>query len=80
MNSARQQRGLPYSKSGGLADMIGALAKFLGRAGQRWGWSRLFIGASPQFPDVQPLDWSLDLPIGTSASRPSLTRAMRPAA
>ena len=28
---------LPYSKTGGLADMVGALAKFLARAGHQVG-------------------------------------------
>ena len=27
----------PYSKTGGLADMVGALAKFLAKAGHRVG-------------------------------------------
>jgi starch synthase len=55
----------PYSKSGGLADMIGALAKFLGRAGHEVGLvTPLYRGIAARFPGVQPLDWRLDLPMG----------------
>jgi starch synthase len=55
----------PYSKSGGLADMSGALAKFLGRAGHQVGLvTPLYRGISARFPSVQPLDWHLDLPMG----------------
>ena len=55
----------PYSKSGGLADMAGALAKFLARAGHQVGLvTPLYRGIRARFPDVQPLDWRLDLPMG----------------
>jgi len=55
----------PYSKSGGLADVAGALAKFLGRAGHQVGVvTPLYRGIRARFPDVQPLDWQLDLPMG----------------
>jgi len=55
----------PYSKSGGLADMAGALAKFLGRAGHEVGLvTPLYRGIRARFPGVQPLDWQLDLPMG----------------
>ncbi len=55
----------PYSKSGGLADMAGALAKFLGRAGHEVGVvTPLYRGIRARFPSVQPLDWQLDLPMG----------------
>jgi starch synthase len=55
----------PYSKSGGLADMVGALAKFLTRAGHRVGLvTPLYRGTRDQFPDIQPFDWNLDLPMG----------------
>jgi starch synthase len=55
----------PYSKSGGLADMAGALSKFLGRAGHQVGVvTPLYRGIRARFPDVQPLDWDLDLPMG----------------
>ncbi len=56
----------PYSKSGGLADMVGALAKFLARAGHQIGLvTPLYRGILERFPDIRPLDWNLDLPLGT---------------
>jgi starch synthase len=55
----------PYSKSGGLADMLGALAKFLGRAGNQVGLVTPFYrGIRDRFPGVEPFDWKLDLPMG----------------
>jgi starch synthase len=56
---------LPYSKTGGLADMVGALAKFLARAGHDVRLvTPLYRGLRVQFPDIQPVDWVLDLPLG----------------
>jgi starch synthase len=56
----------PYSKSGGLADMVGALAKFLARAGHQVGLvTPLYRGILDRFPDMELLDWKLDLPMGT---------------
>jgi len=55
----------PYSKSGGLADMVGALAKFLGRAGQTVGVvTPLYRGIAERFPEIQKFDWWIDLPLG----------------
>jgi starch synthase len=55
----------PYSKSGGLADMVGALAKALARAGHHVGVvSPLYRGIRERFADLQPFDWNLDLPLG----------------
>ncbi|MGD0812358.1 MAG: glycogen synthase GlgA [Verrucomicrobiota bacterium] len=57
---------LPYSKTGGLADMVGALAKFLARAGHEVRLvTPLYRGLRVQFPDIQPFDWHLDLPLGS---------------
>ena len=57
----------PYSKSGGLADMVGALAKFLARAGHQVGLvTPLYRGIREKFPEIQPFDWNLDLPLGES--------------
>ena len=57
---------LPYSKTGGLADMVGALAKFLARAGHEVRLvTPLYRGLRVQFPDIQPIDWRLDLPLGS---------------
>nr|MBP8261326.1 glycogen/starch synthase [Verrucomicrobiota bacterium] len=44
----------PYSKTGGLADMVGALGKYLARAGHRVGivtpYYRHLRSHSPPFP------------------------------
>src|SRR5262245_65295556 len=59
----------PYSKSGGLADMVSALAKALGRAGHRVGLvTPLYRGIRERFP-LQWLDYYLDLPHGPSRAR-----------
>ncbi len=56
---------VPYSKTGGLADMVGALAKFLARAGHEVGLvTPLYRGIREEFPDLQPFDWVLNLPLG----------------
>ncbi len=58
---------LPYSKTGGLADMVGALAKFLARAGHKVGVvTPLYGGMREKLAALQPLDWKLDLPMGPS--------------
>src|SRR5687767_8111126 len=55
----------PFSKSGGLADMVGALAKALGRAGHQVGLvTPLYSGILDRFPDIAPFDWRIDLPLG----------------
>ena len=55
----------PYSKSGGLADMVGALAKTLAAQGHRVGVvTPLYRGLREKFPAVQRFDWTLDLPFG----------------
>jgi starch synthase len=57
---------LPYSKTGGLADMVGALAKFLARAGHQVGVvTPLYRGMRERFPELRPFDWKLDLALGT---------------
>src|SRR5687768_12777392 len=55
----------PFSKTGGLADMVGALAKALGRAGHQVGVvTPLYAGIRERFPGMQKLDWSMHLPLG----------------
>jgi starch synthase len=55
----------PYSKSGGLADMVAALGKALGRAGHRVGLvTPLHRGIRERFPDLQGFDYHLNLPLG----------------
>jgi starch synthase len=56
---------LPYSKTGGLADMVGALGKYLARAGHQVGLvTPLYLGLRETFLDIRPFDWKLDLPLG----------------
>jgi starch synthase len=55
----------PYSKTGGLADMVGALAKTLARAGhQARIVTPLYWGIQQQFPNIRRADWWFDLPLG----------------
>ena len=57
----------PYSKTGGLADMVGALAKALGRAGHEVTLiTPLYGSIRRRFPDLRRFDWHLDVPLGTS--------------
>ncbi len=55
----------PYSKTGGLADMVGALAKALERAGHDVTVvTPLYRGIRERFPEMIRLDWHMDLPLG----------------
>jgi starch synthase len=55
----------PYSKTGGLADMAGALAKSLAHAGHRVGVvTPLYRGILEKFPGLKKMDWHMDLPLG----------------
>src|SRR5260221_13107743 len=55
----------PFSKTGGLADMVGALGKALARADQRVGIvTPLYQGIRERFPSIRfefPLDISLGM-------------------
>ena len=56
----------PYSKTGGLADMAGALAKALAHAGHQVGVvTPLYRGIQERFPAIQKMDWRMDLPLGS---------------
>src|SRR5262245_1660525 len=60
----------PYSKSGGLADMVAALGKALARAGHRVGLvTPLYRGIREKFPAVQWFDYWLELPLGQDRLR-----------
>ena len=60
----------PFSKSGGLADMVGALAKTLAAQGHQVGVvTPLYRGIQKKFRDIRPFDWRLDLPLGDSRVR-----------
>src|ERR1022692_1242296 len=55
----------PYSKTGGLGDMVGALAKALTRAGHQVGLvTPLYAGIRKRFPEIKLFDWTLNLPLG----------------
>ncbi len=57
----------PYSKTGGLADMVGALAKFLARAGNQVGVvTPLYRGILEKYPEIKRLDWDINLPLGST--------------
>ena len=57
----------PYSKSGGLADMVAALAKTLAAAGHQVGVvTPLYRGIRKRFPEARPFDWRLNLPLGSA--------------
>jgi len=55
----------PFSKTGGMADMVGALGKALARAGHEARIvTPLYRGIREQFPNIQRVDWWFDLPLG----------------
>jgi starch synthase len=57
----------PFSKTGGLADMVGALGKALSRAGHEVRIvTPLYRGIREQFPKIRRMDWQFDLPLGAS--------------
>ena len=57
----------PYSKTGGLADMVGALALALAEDGHQVGVvTPLYRGIRERFPRIRKMDWHMDLPLGTA--------------
>src|SRR5205814_4412769 len=57
----------PYSKTGGLADMVGALGKALAGAGHEVALvTPLYPGIRDRFPLLKPLGFAQDLPLGAS--------------
>ncbi len=56
---------VPYSKTGGLADMVAALAKSMARRGHRVGIvTPLYLGLFEKWPTLKKLDYFLRLPLG----------------
>ena len=56
----------PYSKTGGLADMVGALGKALARAGHEVRIvTPMYRGLRENFPQIKREDWQFDLPLDT---------------
>ncbi len=63
----------PFSKTGGLADMVAALGKALARAGhEACIVSPLYRGVRERFPHLRRVDWHFDLPMGTRRVRAAL--------
>src|SRR5580693_8065155 len=55
----------PFSKTGGLADMVSALGKALARAGHEARIvTPLYRGLREKFPRIRREDWRFDLPLG----------------
>ncbi|NDB76114.1 MAG: glycogen synthase GlgA [Verrucomicrobia bacterium] len=55
----------PYSKTGGLADMVGALGKALAAAGHEVAiFTPLYRGIRGRFTGLRPTDWSINVPLG----------------
>lgn len=70
----------PYSKTGGLADMVGALAKTLAHKGHRVGVvTPLYSGIRERFPALRQMDLALELPLGTRQVRGGIL-TLQPAA
>src|SRR5437879_937569 len=60
----------PYSKTGGLADMVGALGKTLAEAGHQVGIvTPLYLGIRERLPDLKRVDLPLDFPLGARRVR-----------
>ena len=60
----------PYSKTGGLADMVGSLAKTLALGGHRVGIvTPLYAGIRERFPQLKQVDLPLELPLGAQRVR-----------
>lgn len=56
----------PYSKTGGLADSVGAFGKALAKAGHDVGIvTPLHRGVQERFPEMKRVDWRFDLPLGS---------------
>ena len=54
----------PFSKTGGLADMVGALGQALARGGHQVHLvTPLYRGVRQRFPGIRPAEWRFDLDI-----------------
>jgi starch synthase len=55
----------PYSKTGGLADMVAGLSNTLARRGHEVGVvTPLYTGIRERFAEIKSLDWQMNLPLG----------------
>ena len=56
----------PFSKTGGLADMVAALSKSLAELGHKVGVvTPLYKGIRERFPSIKPMDWQMEIPLGS---------------
>ncbi len=54
----------PFSKTGGLADMVAALAKTLAKSGHRVGLvTPFYVGLKERFPKIKKFNWRMELPL-----------------
>ena len=60
----------PFSKTGGLADMVGALGKALAHGGHRVGIiTPLYLGIRERYPALKLVNLPLDFPLGVRRIR-----------
>ncbi len=63
----------PFSKTGGLADMVGALGRALVNAGhEAVVVTPLYRGIREKFPAMRRVDWKFDLPLGARQAQGGL--------
>jgi starch synthase len=63
----------PFSKTGGLADMVGALGKALAHAGQEVRVvTPLYRGLREKFSAIRRVEWEFNLPLGEKWERGNL--------
>lgn len=63
----------PFSKTGGLADSVGALAKAMSASGHDVRVvTPLYRGILERFPEIKRVDWRFDLPLGANHTQAGL--------
>ncbi len=68
----------PFSKTGGLADMVGALGRALVNAGHEAVIvTPLYRGIRENFPGLRRVDWRFDLPLGQRRVQAALWELVR---
>ena len=69
----------PFSKTGGLADMVGALGRALVNAGHEAVIvTPLYRGIRAKYPTMRKVDWQFDLPMGLANVSAELWELNRP--
>jgi len=69
----------PFSKTGGLADMVGALGRALVKAGHEVILvTPLYRGIREKYPKLRRVDWQFDLPLGWRQAQAGLWELARP--